>query len=196
MELINRKWNKTLLYLLLTVFTFFLLKIGKASLFDIALFLVLLIGIVISIISLLKAVKFSFINKLLPSKWLLLALFILTTSMPLYEYYQNGGFWGKKVLESAFIDERSRMDLTLFENGKYQIVSNWLIGQESFTGNYKIYKDTIEFEEYPVIDNDFISKKIIIKNNKIYFRQDNFGKYDTTFYYFQIDYEKNRLLKK
>jgi hypothetical protein len=116
--------------------------------------------------------------------------------MPLYEYYQNGGFWGKKVLESAFIDERSRMNLTLFENGKYQIVSNWLIGQESFTGNYKIYKDTIEFEEYPVIDNDFISKKIIIKNNKIYFRLDNFGKYDTTFYYFQIDYEKNRLLKK
>ena len=196
MDLINRKWNKTLLYLLLTVFTFFLLKTGKASLFDIALFLVLLIGILISIISLLKAVKFSFINKQLPSKWTLVALFILITSIPLYEFYQNGGFWGKKVLESAFIDERSRMDLTLFENGKYQIVSNWLIGQESFTGNYKIYKDTIEFEKYPVIDNDFISKKIIIKNNKIYFRQDNSGKYDTTFYYFQIDYEKNRLLKK
>jgi len=196
MDLINRKWNKALLYLLLTVFTFFLLKAGKASLFDIALFLVLIIGIVLSIISLLKAVKFSFINKQLPSKWLLLALFILTTSIPLYEFYQNGGFWGKKLLESAFIDERSRMDLTLFENGKYQIVSNWLIGQESFTGNYKIYKDTIEFEEYPVIDNDFISKKIIIKNNKIYFKHDNSGKYDTTFYYFQIDYEKNRLLKK
>lgn len=195
MNEINRIWKKILLFFLLTAFTFFLLFAGKSSLFDIVLFFLLSIEIIVSCILLIKGIRYSFINKKLPSTWILTILIFLTISIPIYNYYQNGGFWGKKIIESAFIDDRSRMDLTLFENGKYQIISNWLIGQESFTGNYKIHNDTIEFERFPVIDNDFISKKIVIKDKKIYFRQNETGKYDTTFYYFQIDFEKNRKLK-
>jgi len=84
------------------------------------------------------------------------------------------------------------MDLTLFENGRYLIKSNWLFGEETFTGKYQMKGDTIEFEKYPVIENDAVAKRIIRKNNKIYFNLNNQGKYDTTFYYFQIDFDKHR----
>ena len=104
--------------------------------------------------------------------------------------YRNGGFWGNKIIEGVFIDDRSRMDLTCFENGHYIIYSNWLFGAETFTGKYSLHGDTIEFNTYPVVDNDFVSKKIIWKGNKIYFTQDKSGNYDTTFYYFQIDFDK------
>ena len=112
--------------------------------------------------------------------------------MPLNYLYRNGFFWGKKIIEATFLDDRSRMDLTLFENGNYLINSNWLFGEESFTGTYKMKNDTIEFINYPVTDNDFIAKKNIIYRDKIYFRQDNSGHYDTTFYYFQIDFDKRK----
>ena len=92
-------------------------------------------------------------------------------------YYRNGGFWGKKIIEAAFVDDRSRMDLTLFKNGHFIITSNWMIGAGTFTGTYQMRNDTIEFDNHPVVDNDFVAKKIIIKNKKTYFRQSKFGYY-------------------
>lgn len=120
-----------------------------------------------------------------------MSFIILIVSMPLNYCYRNGLFWGKKIIEAAFIDDRSRMDLTLYKNGNFLINSNWLFGDETFTGKYQIKGDTIEFTKYPVVDNDFVAKKIIRKNKKIYFRLNNPSNYDTTFYYFQIDFDKN-----
>ncbi len=106
--------------------------------------------------------------------------------------YRNGLFFGKKIIDSSFLDDRSRMDLKLYENGKYIIFSNWLFGENRFEGNYKLNGDTIVFNKTPVTDNDFISKKIIInrKENRIYFRKKKDGNYDKSFYYFQINFKK------
>lgn len=114
---------------------------------------------------------------------------VAITSVLLFGY-RSGWFWGNRILNAAFIDERSRMDLELYQNGKFIIASNWFFGEERFEGTYKISSDTIIFDKYPVVDNDFIAKEIIINRpaKKVYFRKDADGKYDTSFYYFQIDF--------
>lgn len=103
---------------------------------------------------------------------------------------RNGKFKGKEIINGAFLDERSRIDMSLYENGEFIIFSNWMFGEERFQGNYKIEGDTVTFENYPVIDNNFIAKKIIIdrEESRIYFFRNKEGIYDTTFFYFQIDY--------
>ncbi|NEU08627.1 hypothetical protein GZH53_09920 [Flavihumibacter sp. R14] len=103
---------------------------------------------------------------------------------------RNGMLWGKEIIDSAFIDDRSRMDLTLYENGKFLIYSNWLFGEDRFEGTYKLNGDTIIFDKFPVTDNDFIGQKIIIDRTerKIYFRKGKDGNYDKSFYYFQIGF--------
>ncbi|WP_143961210.1 hypothetical protein [Litoribacter populi] len=103
--------------------------------------------------------------------------------------FRNGLFWNKS-LEAAFIDERSRMDLMLFENGNYIIFANWFLGEERFEGKYEIRGDTLVFKKSPVTDNDFINTESIIDYNagKIYFKKGKDGEYDTTYYYFQINF--------
>lgn len=126
----------------------------------------------------------------LPSR-LSILIFILLLSVSVSVYgNRNGMFWGEKIIDSAFLDDRSRMDLELYENGKYLIYSNWLFGENRFEGNYKLNGDTIVFNKTPVTDNDFIAQKIVIDRTakKIYFRKGSDGNYDKSFYYFQIDF--------
>ncbi|MEI7508035.1 MAG: hypothetical protein WCJ62_01055 [Flavobacterium sp.] len=110
-------------------------------------------------------------------------------SFTLIYNYRNGAFFGTKYLTGTFLDERSRMDIILYKNGKYIIFSNWLFGEDRFEGNYKVDNDTILFEKYPIIDNDFISQKIVINKveKKIYFRKNKNGNYNKDFYYFKIE---------
>lgn len=122
---------------------------------------------------------------------ILIFLSLIITYSVIYSE-RNGMFWGKKIINAAFLDDRSRMDLTLYENGKFIIFSNWLFGEERFEGSYKISGDTIIFSKIPVTNNDFVSKEIIINHaeNKIYFRKGKDGNYDKSFYFFQIDFKK------
>ncbi|MCJ8165405.1 hypothetical protein MKJ04_11175 [Pontibacter sp. E15-1] len=103
---------------------------------------------------------------------------------------RNGMFEGGKILDAAFLDDRSRMDLALYENGTYIIFSNWMFGEERFEGKYSLEGDTIKFLTTPVIDTDFIAQEAIIdrKEKKIYFRKNLDGSYMKDFYYFQIDF--------
>ena len=156
------------------------------------LFIIVAIGIFTILIFIISAISTSITLRQLPPKWTLTFCLILLVSMPLNYCYRNGFFWGKKIIEAAFLDDRSRMDLTLYENGRFLINSNWLFGDETFTGKYHLKGDTIEFTKYPVIDNDFVAKRIIRKDKKIYFRLSDSLHYDTTFYYFQIDFDKGR----
>jgi hypothetical protein len=187
-----RSWKKLLIAIIITTIFFFLLSYDIFLEYSPFLFLALLIGIIATIIFLITAINSSISERQIPSKWIIIACLILIVIMPLNYLYRNGLFWGKKIIEAAFLDDRSRMDLTLFENGNYLINSSWIFGEESFTGTYKMKNDTIEFTKYPVTDNDFIAKKIVIQGNKIYFSQDIFGHYNTTFYYFQIDFDKRK----
>ena len=149
--------------------------------------LILLLGgsIVVFVKLLILATK----QKRLPNKFIALGTLVIIILFLLTYGVRNGAFYGEKIIDSAFLDDRSRIDLTLYENGKYTIFSNWLFGEERFQGTYKIKGDTIYFDNYP-LKNNFIAKKIVInkKEKKIYFKKNKNGKYDRSFYYFQIDY--------
>jgi len=149
--------------------------------------LILLLGgsIVVFVKLLILATK----QKRLPNKFIVLGTLVIIILFLLTYGVRNGAFYGEKIIDSAFLDDRSRIDLTLYENGKYTIFSNWLFGEERFQGTYKIKGDTIYFDNYP-LKNNFIAKKIVInkKEKKIYFKKNKNGKYDRSFYYFQIDY--------
>jgi hypothetical protein len=116
--------------------------------------------------------------------------FLITSSYILLERNSIEFFLGDKALEASFLDDRSRIDLTLYKNGKYIMHSSWLFGSENFTGKYNMHGDTIEFDKKPLTNNDFIAKTIIRHGDKIYFFQNKKGLYDTEFYYFKIDFDK------
>jgi hypothetical protein len=102
--------------------------------------------------------------------------------------HQQGFFYGKKLLDATFLDERSRMDLALYSDGHYIIDSGWMFGSDRYSGTYRQDKESITFDEYPVVDNDFVAKTISKRGNKIYFFRDEQGQLkDTSFYYFRIN---------
>ena len=181
-------------YLLLSVFLFFCLYLIEITdllisyeifidLLLIPLFIAICIFLILSIIHFKK-------NKKLPENIKLILLMSLIIVFSIIFAQRNGTFYGEIYIKGKFLDDRSRMDLELYQNGKYIIYSNWLFGEERFEGNYKIENDTITFGKFPVIDNDFISQKVIINKaeKKIYFRKVKKGNYDKSFYYFQIEY--------
>ncbi len=180
-------------YLLLSVFLFFCLYVIEITdllityeifidLLLIPLFISICVFLILTIIQFKKDKKFPESIKLISFVSLIIAFSIIFAQ-------RNGAFYGPIYLKGKFLDDRSRMDLELYQNGKYIVYSNWLFGEERFVGNYKIKNDTIIFGKFPVIDNDFISQKVIIDKaeKKIYFRKNNNGNYDKSFYYFQIE---------
>lgn len=152
---------------------------------DIPLFLILLGAFGLLVITIIGIFK----SKQLPKT--LSIIFFLTITMSFSTIYarRNGLIWNKNI-EASFLDDFSRTDITLYDNGKYIIFNNWMFGEMRFEGKYKLLGDTIIFEKMPVTDNDFISKEIIIdrKSKRIYFRKDKDGNYEKSFYYFQIEY--------
>ena len=192
MNKVIQSWRYLLIVTSITTFTFFLLSYDISPEKDLYLLIILVIGIVATIILVINAICRSIYLRQLPSKKILYTFLILLASMPLNYCYRNGMFWGKKMVEAAFLDDRSRMDLTLFENGHYIISSGTPFSEETYIGKYQLNGDTIEFNKYPVVDNDFVARKIIRKKNKIYFNLLKSGEYDTTFYYFQDNFDKRR----
>lgn len=126
--------------------------------------------------------------KIWPKKMAMYIFFLLIV-LPFILIYakRNGVFSGPEYLQATFIGERERMDLTLYKNGNYTIFHNWLFGEVRLEGTYYQRGDTITFYNWFV--EDIISKKqVVIDNskNKIFFDQDSTGKYDESYYYFEI----------
>lgn len=145
--------------------------------------------LLLCLVALFPYVLYLFIKeKQFPSIITAVLFFLIISSYILIERNSIGLLLGEKTLEATFLDDRSRMDLILYKNGKYVIHSNWLSGSENFTGKYNMHGDTIEFEKYPMTDNNFIAKKIIRRGDKIYFFLNKKDLYDTDFYYFKIDF--------
>ncbi|GGK80548.1 hypothetical protein ACD591_09970 [Rufibacter glacialis] len=114
----------------------------------------------------------------------------LAASFALTFAYRNGLLWGTPVLDAAFIDDRSRMDLELYKNGKYLLLSGWMFGEERFSGTYTMEGDRVIFGEYPIAGSDFIPRELLVdkKEKRIYFSKKVDGIYDSSYYYFQIDF--------
>ena len=119
---------------------------------------------------------------------IILFLAVLSLVLGVIFLHQQGLFYGKKLIDATFLDDHSRMDLALYSDGHYIIDSGWMFGSKQYSGTYRQVEESIIFDEYPVVDNDFIAKTIIRRGNKIYFFRDEQGQFrDTTFYYFKIN---------
>jgi hypothetical protein len=151
---------------------------------SIPLSIIILGSLVLFVITIIEIYKL----KRLPNTLSILLFLIIILCWSTIYVKRNGFFWHKFIVAS-FIDDFSRTDITMYSNGKYIIFDNWLFGEQRYEGNYKMKGDTIVFKKIPVTDNNFISKEIILDrmNNRIYFRKDENGNYDKSFYYFQID---------
>lgn len=170
-------------------FCFYLVEINDWLLaYELILDLLIVVSLIATIglfsISIIKVIE----TKKFPS-FISVILFTIILSTYVFTYgNRNGLFWGKQILNANFIDDRSGMQLELYENGKYFIYYNWLFAEKRFEGTYYMERDTINFHNSPVIDNGFVSKKIIIDhgNKRIYFKKNTDESYDKSFYYFQI----------
>ncbi|WP_196889819.1 hypothetical protein [Aureivirga sp. CE67] len=178
-------WN-ILLILIPIVCIFYIIDIKDVFGFEIFITLIWLLGSFLIIGLLLTAIIISDIEKVFPSKIKLITVGLLLFTYIFVQISFNGGFWGKTLISAEFIDDRSSIRLKLFENGKYILVSDRFFGDERFVGNYKMNSDTIFFENSPLIDNDFVSKEIIIKDDLSYFYLLPSGEYDKDYYYFKI----------
>jgi len=187
---IQNKSNTLLLTSSISLGLYLILIFDLLAAYEIFIVLLLIPMFLISITFLILLIGKSLGYRLMPKAITTVALASVAITSVLLFGYRSGWFWGNRILNAAFIDDRSRMDLELYQNGKFIIASNWLFGEERFEGTFKISRDTIIFDKYPVVDNDFTAKEIIINRpaKKIYFRKDADGKYDTSFYYFQIDF--------
>jgi len=96
--------------------------------------------------------------------------------------YHSELFKSKKELDSSLIDDLSRIDLILRENGRFETNSSSLFGTTvSIRGKYLIKNDTIIFLDKPYT-NDFIPDTVVIDRDKnaIFFNKKENGEFSRT----------------
>jgi hypothetical protein len=172
----EKEWRFTF-FLTSITFLLFFANIKYYYLLLTYLFLVFLVPAVL--IQVCKAVYYSIKEKQLNKIHSLLTFCLILLASILY-FYEEGYFWGQQVLKAEFIDERSRIDLILWENGKFKALDGWLFGIDAHKGNYNFINGTIKFDRFP-IERDFIPKELKLTDDKIYF-----SSRDSSFYFFQI----------
>lgn len=80
---------------------------------DIPLILIIFCSLVFFALTIIEARK----SYRMPSiSSILIFIMLLIASVSIYGN-RNGMFWGEKVIDAAFLDDRSRIDLKLYENG-------------------------------------------------------------------------------
>lgn len=120
-----------------------------------------------------------------------LSLFLIL----LFILYNSEFLKSKKVLDASLIDDLSRIDLALRENGKFETTISGMFGySEKIRGKYLIKKDSIIFLDKPY-SNDFIPDTVIIDRNKsaIFFkkkRNGEFSKEKSFVNYFEINLDE------
>lgn len=98
--------------------------------------------------------------------------------------WRSGAFYGRKVLTAVFLDDLSRLDLALYQDGHYLLESGWMFGSERFAGRYTLRGDSVVFDA-PVLAPELVDLVLVRRGRRLYFhRQGAFT--DTSFYYFRI----------
>ncbi|RTQ46538.1 hypothetical protein EJV47_21540 [Hymenobacter gummosus] len=97
-----------------------------------------------------------------------------------YGWY-HGAFYGRQVLSGVFIDDFSRLDLVLYEDGHYLIEEGWILGSERFAGRYTRSGDSLIFDNYSFTGPKAPNHVLTRRGSRLYFPSA-----DTSFYHFQI----------
>lgn len=179
-------WKKFWVMLFVALFLFVFYEFDFIENASAIFFILFWISLIALIYYLADSIIISFNHRLFPKFYSFAISFVLIVSMLLIHCYRNGLFWGSPILEAAFIDELSRMDLELYKNKRYLLVDSWMFGSEQYLGNYQINGDTISLSKFPLTRDSIGIKKLFRNSNSLYFEQDSTGQYDTTFYKFRI----------
>lgn len=184
---LNQSWTKVSILTVISCLLLLILSFDLFTTYQVIPFFLLLGSLLALVVTSSLAVSECISVKKLPSNRIIFSILpaILVTGC-LYSYKQ-GVFYGKKLIDATFHDERSGMTLALYSTGHYIINSDWMFGSENFSGTYRTLGDSIIFNKFPVVDNDFVAQIIVKRGNRIYFNKDKYGDYkDTTYYYFKI----------
>ena len=97
------------------------------------------------------------------------------------------------VFTAIYDGDTNGININLRQDKTYVIENYSVLGGEFFEGNYTIIEDTIILDNLKPLgnDNNFITNKLIIKEDKVLFSCDKKGKYDTD--YFTMKIKENRL---
>jgi len=93
-----------------------------------------------------------------------------------------------KILLSALLkDEKSSLKIILRENGKFEVLSSYMFGEDVFVGDYKLLENKIIFLDKHY-DNGFIPDTVFIIQDKIILKFDKNGEPLTEYAsFFQIE---------
>lgn len=169
------KWKVLCLLSIVVAVCLVLLILDSYTIFPI---FILFFATPLSLIILRDAIRISIRENQWPKIYLSLIGSVFFGLLIFYLFHE-WDFLGTKVLKAEFIDDLSRVDLTLWENGKFRAESGYMFGGDRYEGNYRIEGNQIKFNKNPV-ENDFIPMTLSISGDKIYFRE------DSSFYYFKI----------
>jgi len=183
-------WKRVLISMLTVDVVFFTISYSLPIKNTLLLVVLFWVSAIFFSVWLYKGIVISLKRKKAPPKWLMVSLVVMILAIPISACYQNGVFWGKKVLEATFVDETHNLNLVLCQDGHYLIRSKrYALISDTYFGKYTKNADTIEFSGYPSRRSRFIADKIFRECNRIYFHKDDNGTYDKTFYYFLVKYQ-------
>jgi hypothetical protein len=182
---VARAWHKAFLATVFACLIFTILSLSTSSnvLGDIFLLLLLFIVGIAAFIFIAQAILASSFTKQFPSYYLLGGLLTTLAATGLSALYAQGRFYGREVLTATFRDDMSGLDLQLFEDGHYIMISGYVFGADTYRGRYTRTDSTITFDHFPVVENDFVAQTVLLKGNRIYFRPQAT---DTSYYHFTI----------
>jgi hypothetical protein len=90
------------------------------------------------------------------------------------------------ILRAHYDGDTNGLSLKLRENGTYNIHNYSIIGGDYINGTFKIENDTIYLDQDQALENDFMSNKLVITEDKILFSIDKNGKYETGYFTMKI----------
>jgi hypothetical protein len=186
-EKVNKKWFWVLIITLIACFLLLSLTFDLFVEYQIVPFLLLLFTCLLLLINSIAAVRLSNSVRQSPSQALVVIITSILAVTGLLYCYHHGVFYGRKIIDATFLDDRSSMHLSLYTDGHYIITSDWMFGSENFSGSYSISESSVILDEYYSV-NKFIPKYLLRKGSRIYFFDDRQVQLrDTSFYYFKIN---------
>jgi hypothetical protein len=105
-------------------------------------------------------------------------------------------FKSEVIIKAVLVDELSRLELTLRENNRFELLPETYIETgKPFKGKYTMDSNRIIFLDRPY-ENKFIGDTVYLINNMIVLQFDSLGQPDTTFAnYFRIDKFKKNIVR-
>jgi hypothetical protein len=134
-------------------------------------------GVIAALVVLIKSFK---VRNYIPIMTILLGI-ICIVGTKIYEHHDQNK---PSLIYASQMEDINGMWIDLRQDKTYLISYYSLLGGDYHNGNYRIENDTIYLnKEYPLgKGNNYMTNKLVAKDNKIYFHLDKNNNYDSTYY--------------